>query len=753
MNKTLKFDSPACCFEESLLLGNGFLGAAVYGGIGTERYSMNEATLWTGFPQDAKNPEAKDSLKKAQEFIKIGNYTEAINCIEQGFTGSFSQTYLPLCSIYIENEIEQTDSYNRTLDMETGVLKVDYTNGEQKVSRESFISNPDRIMVIKIKQKNVPLTQIYIKSELQCNILNCEKGLILRGTAPYYDHPVGRRILKNKRPFYYEDDARKGMRYKGILKVESDGELRFNGDYIELLNATEAVIYFTAATSYNGFYKHPYLEGVDCDAICDGYMQSAKSKSYETLKKSHTNDFSSLFNRTDFSLCENSSTLNTDELLKEHKSNALYELLFNLGKYLTISGSRQGGQPMNLQGIWNELVAPPWNSNYTININTQMNYLPTIALNLAECFEPYIQLAKELAINGRKIAKEWYGVDGVISHHNTDLWRIANPVGYKNKGSHIWSFFNTSYGWILWGLKEKFIIEKDFDYLNETLYPLITECAETYISLFTEDENKRLYLCPATSPENTFFLEDKTTKCALTKHTAINNAICRDTLFWAAELSKILGKDEAEKRFNNYAKRVVPYELTSDGRIMEWDKEHPESEIEHRHVSHLYGLHPARDITPYSTPELANAAKKSLDVRGDKGTGWCIAWKANMWARLFDGNRALKLLDNQLQYVKPVPNQGGLLGGTYPNLLCAHPPFQIDGNFGATAAIIEMLVQVNGKDLFVLPALPDKWQSGEIKGIKIAGGATIDLKWKDGKATQIDISPKEMKDYYNIIQK
>ena len=646
---------------------------------------------------------------------------------------------------------EQFDFYNRTLNMETGVLKVEYTSGEQRIERESFISNPHRAMAVRIKQKNVPLTKIYIKSDLQCSISNCDDGLVLSGIAPCCEFPVGRRAPLKDITFYYEDDARKGMRYKGVLKVKSNGEFRFNGDTIELLNATEITLYFTARTSFNGFDKHPFLDGADCESLCDNDMNCVESETFESLKSAHISDFSSLFNRTDFTLCNNESNLYTDEILKEHKSNALYELLFNLGKYLTISGSRKGGQPMNLQGIWNALVDPPWNSNYTININTEMNYMPTLALNLSECFEPYVKLATELAVNGKKIAEEWYGVKGIISHHNTDIWRMANPVGSENKASHVWSFYNTSFGWILWGLKEKFLIEQDYEYLKSTLYPLITECAETYISLFTEDDNKNLFLSPATSPENSFVLSDGTT-CALTKHTAINNAICRDTLKSAAEFSKILGEDEAANRFEEYANRVVPYEISSDGRIMEWDTEHIEKEINHRHVSHLYGLHPAREITPYNTPELTKAAKKSLDVRGDAGTGWCIAWKANMWARLFDGNRALKLLDNQLQYVEPVPNVcGGLLGGTYPNMLCAHPPFQIDGNFGATSAIIEMLVQVNGKDLYILPALPDRWESGSVKGIKIAGGATIDISWQNHKATEVKIYPLEKEKEYNII--
>lgn len=754
MNKTLKFNAPATCFEESLLLGNGFLGAAVYGGIEVERYSMNEATLWTGFPKDAPNPDGKEALKKAQGLIADGKHTEAAEVLEQGFSGDFSQTYLPLCSIYIDCGITEYDTYSRTLDMEKGVLKVNYTDGDTSVSRESFISNPHRVMVVKIKQTGVPLTQIYIKSELYHCVFTHEDKLILRGTAPYYDHPTGRRYFTNKHPFYYEDDAKKGMKYKGVLKVEHNGELRFNGDIMEILNADEITVYFAAKTSFNGFEKHPYLEGAEIENAVDEILQKAINKGYNALKKAHIDDFSSLFGRTDFSLCNNKTDLYTDEILKEHKSNALYELLFNVGKYSTISASREGGQAMNLQGIWNEHIAPPWNSNYTININTEMNYMPTTALNLPECFEPYVKFAEELAINGRKIAEEWYGVKGVISHHNSDIWRIANPVGNKCKGTHVWSFYNTSFGWILWGLVEKFRMENDVEYLKNTLYPLLTECAETYIALFTEDEKGNLYLSPATSPENQFILEDGT-PIGIAKYSAMNNAICRDILKSAVEFAEILGDDANCQRYKKYLEKIMPYEITSDGRILEWDKEYTEQDIHHRHVSHLYGLHPAREITPYSTPELAKAAKTSLNVRGDEGTGWCIAWKANMWARLFDGNRALKLLDNQLTFVKPNENKNIsiLSGGTYPNMLCAHPPFQIDGNFGATSAIIEMLVQCNGNDIYILPALPDKWESGEIKGIRINGGAFIDIKWEKGKKADVKITPEEKAHNYNLIFK
>lgn len=750
MNKILKFNTSASRFEESMLLGNGFLGAAVYGGTNTERYSMNESTLWSGYPTYCSNPNGKKVLKNARSLIEKGEYLKAAEEIEQGFTGTFSQTYLPLCSIYIENKVAEPTEYSRTLDMETGISLVNYKSGDICVKRESFINNPNNVMAIKITQQNVELTKIYIKSELQCSISSAEDRLILRGTAPSFDHPIGRRYsLSEKRPTYAENDNEKGMRYKAVLWAEANGELRFNGDCIEVLNSSEITIYFAAKTSFNGFNKHPYLDGAEVENACNKLIENAISKGYDELRKEHIQDFSNLFNRTDFSLCNSKTELNTDEVLKNHNDNALYELLFNMGKYLTISGSRKGGQAMNLQGIWNELLVPPWNSNYTININTEMNYLPTMALNLPECFEPYIELVKNISENGKKIAKEWYDVDGSISHHNTDIWCMANPVGCKCKGTHLYSFYNTSLGWLLWGLCEKYRIEKDLNFLKNTLYPLLANCAETYIQLFYEDENGNLFLSPATSPENSFILENGDI-CALAKHSAINNAICCDTLKSAAEFAKILGDTSAAERYETLSQKVMPYQISSDGRIMEWDAEYTEKETHHRHLSHLYGLHPAREIAPYKAQDLVKAAKKSLDVRGDEGTGWCIAWKANMWARLFDGNRALKLLDNQLNYVDPNATTSIMGGGTYPNMLCAHPPFQIDGNFGATSAIIEMLVQVNGNDVYILPALPEKWKSGEIKGIAISGGAFINIAWENNVPTKVEIYPEKLAKNYTL---
>lgn len=753
MNDTLRLDYPARYFEESFLIGNGFLGAAVYGGTETERYSLSEGTLWSGYPQSAGNPNGPETFNKIRTLVSDGRAAEATELLENGFTGMNSQIFLPLCSLYIEHKISDNNSYRRTLNMAEGVCRVEYSGDGYSVTRESFVSNPDRVLAVKIKQTNVPLVKLGLSSELQCGITAIDGGLILRGVAPVYRYESGRYYGAGENlPYYAENDSEKGVRYKAMLTVECDGKVCFNGNTIELLNATEAAVYFAARTSFNGFDRHPFLDGAEIEQTCENDVRNAALKGYEVLKSAHIADFSSLYRRTSFELDGEERDIPTDRLIKERKSNALYEQLFNLGKYLTVSASREGGQPANLQGIWNELLSPPWCSNYTLNINTEMNYSPTLRLNLPECFEPFERMAREVAVTGRKVAKEWYGIEGTVVHHNTDLWRIANPVGCKVPGSSSYSFFNTSIGWILLHLCEKYRLFGDERYLEEELYPLLKEVCETFVKLLVMVDGEHYALSPATSPENRYIIDDGQV-LSLSEHSAINNAICRDTFKSAVEFSKILNLDEDTERYGYYLEKTYPYEIGSDGRILEWDKEYTERDPRHRHVSHLYGLHPAKEITPYKTAELARAAEESLNVREDGGTGWCIAWKANMWARLFNGDRALKLIDSQLKFVEATGNSEAIYydGGTYPNLLCAHPPFQIDGNFGATAAMIEMLVQTDGKDVYVLPALPEKWTKGKITGIAIDGGAFIDIKWERGKATEVSITPESKANEYNII--
>ncbi len=754
MNNVLKYAQPATGFIEALPMGNGHIGAMVYGGTSSERYSLNEATLWSGYPScdlENGNPAV---LEKVKKLMLEEKHSEAQALLEAEFSGRDTQFYLPLGNMMIECDFTDTDEYERRLDLARGLHTVSFSKGEASVTRESFVSNPQRVMAVKIFQKGVAATKISFNSQLQQmqsvdgKQRSRETTLVVRGVAPVSFQPEAE--WEHIGLTYSDRETEKGMKYTAAIYITTDGRMSSLNNTVTVAEATEITIFFAARTSFKDYKTHPYLEPEDCESLCFADLENAKRMGYDRIREAHIKDHSELYGRTEFSITGETDEY-TDRLLKDGTNPARFELLFNMGKYLTIAGSREGGQPMNLQGIWNESLMAPWKSNYTININAEMNYMPTCKLGLFECFDPYQKMVEELADNGSLVAKAWYGIDGITVHHNTDLWRLANPVSYKRKGITRHHFFNTAYGWLLWGLYDKFLLDRDIVFLRDRLYPLLIKFAETLMQLFHEDEEGRLYPFPSTSPENDFLLDDGT-PCALAHHTAISNAIARDIMKITAEASDILGYEKNAAFYKEIGERIMPYLIGSDGRILEWDKEWNEAEINHRHISHLYGLHPAREITPDGTPELAEACRKSLDVRGDGGTGWCIAWKANMWARLYDGDRALMLLENQLKPTECLVVNCSK-GGTYPNMFCAHPPFQIDGNFGATAAICEMLVQCNGKDLRLLPALPTAWKDGYVKGLCINGGATVDIYWENGKLTEYKIFPCHKAKDYNIIYK
>lgn len=741
MNTILKYKTPADDFNSALPLGNGHIGVMVYGGTSSERYSVNEATLWSGFPTcdlENGNPEV---FGKVKELMLKNRHREATELLEFEFSGKDTQYYLPLGNIMIETDCGKPEEYERSLDLSAAIHTVSFKGEGFEVSRESFISHPHRVMVIKTKQKGIGITRISFNSLLSQTITSEDNLLTVKGVAPYMSQAVND---KPKETVYSEKDCEKGMKYTAIIRVETDGRVEAMNGTLHIFDAEDILIFFAVRTSFKDYKTHPYLEGLPCDNFCSKDIENALKLDYEQLRKDHLADHSALFSRTDFSITSKTDKY-TDEMLLEKTDLARFELLWNMGKYLTIAASREDSQVMNLQGLWNEKLYAPWRSNCTININTEMNYMPTCKLGLFECFQPYTKMVTELADNGSKVAKAWYGIDGITVHHNTDLWRLANPVSYKQKGITRHSFFNTTYGWLLWGLYDKFLLDRDLDFLKDTLYPLLIKFAETLLQLFHEDEEGKLYPFPSTSPENEFLLEDGS-PCALAYHTAISNAIARDVMKMTAEASEILGYTENANFYKEIGERIMPYIIGSDGRILEWDREWKEAEIEHRHVSHLYGLHPTREITPDGTPDLAEACRQSLNVRGDKGTGWCIAWKANMWARLYDGDRTLMLLENQLNPTRCLTVNANQ-GGTYPNMFCAHPPFQIDGNFGATAAICEMLVQCNGNTVRLLPALPISWQNGYVKGLCINGGATIDIYWENGKLKEYKISSEKQTEY------
>lgn len=731
-NNYLYFTEPAQCKEEAFLIGNGRIGGIVYGGYNEDRISLNDSTYWTGVPFETKCENGPEKLKEIKEIFDSGDKNKANSLIGPSFASRNSDRYMPLGYITVNTPcFEGTDEYKRTLDMSTGVTNVEYSLGDKKVKKNSFVSFIDNALVYKVTCENVDEIIIKYNIEIENDVEYNDSTINFSGFMGKLSYD------ENGNPVMDYDipDEEKGIKYFGNIAVKTNSEIERNNDSLRIINPCEVIIYFTVRTSFTDYKTHPYLNPGAYKEQCLKDTEKVINKSYESVLDAHIKDFSALYNRTEFSLCDSENDKTTVDTLKSKDNNAIYVLLFNVGKYLTIAGSRPGTQAMNLQGIWNESFNPPWGCQYTININAQMNYMPTLRMNLEECFEPYVDLAKVLSITGEKVAKEFYGIDnGVVSHHNSDIWGLAHPVSKGDEYAYMWSFFRTSYGWILQGLYEKYLVEKDEAFLRDTFYPLLKKCANGFAQM-VDEENGKYFLKLGTSPENYYNYYGN--KISIAKYTAMENGIISFVFETMAKLAAKYGENDLADKYNDLFNNMIGYEIGEDGRLLEWDDSYFESEVQHRHVSHIWGLHPARQITKEGTPDLAKACEKSLNVRGDGGTGWCIAWKANMWARLRDGNRALNLIDNQLTFVDGRTYKGYERGGTYANLLCAHSPFQIDGNFGAASAIMEMLADGDGENVQYLPALPDKWKSGYMKGLRV-NGKTVNIYWDNGLLTKVE---------------
>ena len=535
---------------------------------------------------------------------------------------------------------------------------------------------------------------------------------------------------------YPEDKSIQGTSYRCALRVITDGKIKYNADSISVNNASVATIIFCTENSFNGFDKHPALEGKEYKNACLKHLDQVCEKKYIDVKKAHIDTFSGYFNRVSIDLgTDNKGEIPTDLRLRKHVKGeqdlGLYSLIFNFGRYLVISGSREGTQPTTLQGIWNDSPTPSWCSNYTVNINTEMNYWPVLPCNLTEFNLPLIQFVKELSVKGEEPAQRIYGARGFCVHHNVDIWRFCDPAN----GDAQWGFWPMSGVWLCQHVFNHYLYTLDKDYLEETAYPLLHKCAQFILDMLIEDKDGYLILAPSTSPENEFLIGKEAT--ALSETTTMTMTIIKELFGNTIEALDILEIDnELKAELQEKLPKLLPFKVGSRGELLEWYTEHKEHEPQHRHKSHLYGLHPGQLITPDETPDLAKACIRSLELRGDNGTGWSLGWKINMWARLWDGNHALKLLDMQLS---PVPSCGVRYrgGGTYPNLFDAHPPFQIDGNYGCASGITEMLLQSRKGKIFLLPALPDLWANGKITGLKAMGNITVDIEWENG----------ELKDY------
>jgi alpha-L-fucosidase 2 len=706
----LWYSQPATIWEEALPIGNGRLGAMVFGGIEKEHIQFNEETLWTGAPHDYAHEGASEYLGKIRELIWQGKQEEAqVLAMDKFMSVPIGQRkYQPFGDLWINfhNQGEVTN-YRRELDISTAVCRTTYQSGGTTYSREYFASAPDQAIAIRLKANkpkslsfDLSLTALHEGFASSINKdgtieLNVKvKDGVLTGTAK-------------------------------IKLIAKGGIIQISDNQLHLENADEAVIYLVAATNF----VNPKDVSGNPELLCNKYISAVGGKQFDGIKQNHIKDYQSYFNRFELDLGKSASeNLPTNLRIKgvlNQMDNSLAALYVQYGRYLMLSSSRPGTYPANLQGIWNNKINPPWDSKYTVNINTEMNYWAVEPLNISECHDALFKMIEEVVPSGQRVANVHYNAKGWVLHHNTDIWRGAAPINHSNHG--IWV---SGSGWLSHHLWEHFLYNRDTTFLTQRAWPILKGAARFYMDFLVPDpQNGWLVSCPSNSPETGGLVSGPT----------MDHEIIKSLFKICIETSSIIGKDRAfADSLKMILPKIAPYKIGKFGQLQEWVADLDDPTNKHRHVSHLWGVYPGKEVNWKETPELMDAAKKSLIARGDDGTGWSLAWKINFWARFRDGDHAWNMVKMLL---RPTEQIGTKMsgGGSYPNLFDAHPPFQIDGNFGGASGIVEMLVQSHLDFIDLLPALPAAIPDGHIRGVRARGGFDLEFDWKGGQLVRLKV--------------